>query len=325
MAKKNFTYAWMEGLAQEMRKNPKLITIWQNSVPVATLPTGELIDLRKEFGELRTWAAPIDEMTQNYSGAGAALAGVPVMAQTPNMTSLFSVEPIFNQISKLRSMTGGQATIPLVLQIQGASRIEGRAAQHNEVGAEAVYAFFPGLYVLCPSDAYDAKGLMIAALHSPDPVIYLNMTEASATAAVEVPDEMYETKIGKAKIRQEGKDLTIIAWAPAILDVLKALDGIKKAGIAADVIDLITIKPLDTAAIIASAKKTGRVLVVDHAPYTQSFSSHVIAEIAQFVPGVKVRKIAFPDAPGPAAKEMVLWMRPDAPKIVDAAQKMMKL
>ncbi len=325
MAKKNFTYAWMEGLAQEMRKNPKLITIWQNSVPVATLPTGELIDLRKEFGELRTWAAPIDEMTQNYSGAGAALAGVPVMAQTPNMTSLFSVEPIFNQVSKLRSMTGGQANIPLVLQIQGASRIEGRAAQHNEVGAESVYAFFPGLYVVIPTDAYDAKGLMISALRSPDPVIYMNYTEASATAAVEVPDDAYTIPIGKAKVRQEGKDLTIVAWSPAMLDVLKALPDIKKAGIAAEVIDLISIKPLDTAAIFASVKKTGRMLVVDHAPYTQSFSSHVVSEVAQFVPGAKVRKIAFPDTPGPAAKEMIFWLRPDAPKITDAAVKMMKL
>ncbi len=325
MAKKSFSYAWMEGLAQEMRKNPKLITIWQNSVSVATLSTGETIDLVKEFGPLRSWIAPIDEMVQNFAGFGAALAGCPVWTRIPNMTTLFTVEPIYQQVAKARYQSGGTANAPCVFQIQGLARIEGRGGVHEDVGNESVYAQFPGLTVAVPSNAYDAKGILVSALRNPDPTVIFEYTEAGSTPAMEVPDEAYTVPLGKAKIVQEGKDLTIVAWAPAILDVNKAAADIKKAGISAEIIDLPTIKPLDTATIFASVKKTGRILVVDHAPYTGTFSSHVLAEVFQFVPGAKGRKIAFPDAWGPSPSEMIYWMRPDAPKIVDAAQKMMKV
>lgn len=329
MAKKPFKYAWVEGLAQEMRKNPKVSCIFQLSVPVVTLPTGEVIDLAQEFGNdlttYRTVVAPIDEDFNVGTGSGAALAGCPMVVEIPSMTSTFNAEHIFNEISKLRLMTGGQANFPMVIVIDMAARVEGPAAQHNDVGAESIYAFFPGIKVIDPSNAYDAKGLMVAALHQKDPVIFMNYTEAGSSAPIEVPDEQYEVPIGKAIVRQTGKDVTLVAWAPATTDVDKAYPEFAKAGIFVDYIDLRTIKPLDTETIFASVKKTGRLLVVDHAPYTNSFSSHVIAEVAQFVPGTKCRKITFPDAPGPGAREMILWMRPDAPKIIDAVKQMMKL
>jgi pyruvate/2-oxoglutarate/acetoin dehydrogenase E1 component len=329
MAKKPFKYAWVEGLAQEMRKNAKLSCIFQLSVPVVTLPTGEVIDLATQFGNdlttYRTVVAPIDEDFNVGTGSGAALAGNPMVVEIPSMACLFNTEHIFNEISKLRLMTGGQANFPMVMILDAAARVEGPAAQHNDVGTESVFAFFPGIKVVDPSNAYDAKGLMVAALHQPDPVIYMNYSEAGSSAPVDVPDEQYEVPIGKASIRQEGKDLTLVAWAPATTDADKAMADLAKAGLSVEYIDLRTIKPLDTATLFASVKKTGRLLVVDHAPYTNSFSSHVLAEVAQFVPGVKMRKITFPDAPGPGAREMILWMRPDAPKIVDAAKKMMTL
>jgi pyruvate dehydrogenase E1 component beta subunit len=181
-----------------------------------------------------------------------------------------------------------------------------------------------GIKVVVPSDAYNGKGLMIAAIRDADPVIYVQYSEVGSTAPVEVPDEAYTVEIGKAAVRQEGKDLTLVAWAPATIDVAKALPEIAKAGVSVEYIDLQSIKPLDTATLFASVKKTGRLLVVEHGPYG-GFSSHVISEVAQFVPGSKVRKITFPDAPGPGAREMIEWMRPDAPKILDAAVKMMKL
>lgn len=325
MAKKPFAYAYLEGIAQEMRKNPKLITIWQNSVRSATLPTGQSINLVQEFGPLRSWIAPINEFVQNSAGIGASLAGCPVVAQIPSMTTLFTVEPIYQEAAKLSSNTGGNEHISIVFMIQGLSRIRGRGTTHEDVGMESIFAQFPGLIVVAPSNAYDAKGLMISAIRNPDPVLYCEYTEASASDAMEVPDDAYTVPFGKANVVQEGKDLTIVAWTPAILDVKEAIDGLKKAGISAEIIDLRTIKPLDTATIFASVKKTGRVLVVDHGHYTGTFSSHVLAEVFQFVPGAKGRKIAFPDAWAPAAAEMVDWMRPDAPKIIDAAQKMMKL
>jgi pyruvate/2-oxoglutarate/acetoin dehydrogenase E1 component len=329
MAKKPFKYAWVEAIAQEMRKNKKLSCIFQLSVPVVTLPTGEVIDLEKEFGgpltTYRTIAAPIDEDFNVGVGSGAALAGNPMVVEIPFMATLFPVEHIFNEISKLRAMTGGQANFPMVIIVDGAARVEGPAAQHNDTGFEAVYAFFPGVKVVVPSNAYDAKGLMTAALHQPDPVIFCNYTEAGSSAPVDVPDEQFEVPIGKAAIRQEGQDLTLVAWAPATLDAGKAVANLKKAGITIEYIDLRSIKPLDTATLFASVKKTGRLLVVDHSPYTNSFSAHVLSEVAQFVPGAKMRRITFPDAPGPGAREMILWMRPDAPKIEDAVKKMLAM
>lgn len=329
MAKKPFKYAWVEAIAQEMRKNPKLSCIFQLSVPVVTLPTGEVIDLAKEFGDdnttYRTIVAPIDEDFNIGVGSGAALAGNPMVVEWPSMAAMFSMEHIHNQVSKLRLMTGGQANMPIVLISDGAARVEGPAAQHNDVGQESAFAFMPGVKVVVPSNAYDAKGLMTAALHQPDPVFFVNYSEPGSSAPVEVPDDQYEVPIGKANVVQEGKDLTLVSWAPATIDVAKALPELAKAGLSVEYIDLRTIKPLDTATLFASVKKTGRLLVVEHGPYTNSFSSHVIAEVAQFVPGAKVRKITFPDAPGPGAREMILWMRPDAPKIIDASKRMMTI
>src|SRR5690606_33341925 len=136
----------------------------------------------------------------------------------------------------------------------------------------------------------------------------------------DVPDEAYEVPLGEAAVRQEGRDLTIIAWAPATAEVNEALPEIARAGISAEFIDPRSLKPLDLETLARSARKTGRVLVVDHGYYTNGFGQHVIAEIAQEVPGVKVRRIAFPDVPGPGAAAMMSWLRPDAPKIVDAAR-----
>ena len=324
MAKKPFSYAWLEGVAQEMRTNKDVCYIGQLNIPTATLPTGEVLDLAKEFGTIRTVRAPIDEDLNVNMSIGAAMAGLKMVTAIPSMVPHWGMEFIKNQAGSLRLMTGGQANTSFVLILQGASRVGGPAAQHNYVGAEAAYATIEGIKIVVPSDAYNGKGLMIAAIRDADPVMYVSYSEVGSTAPVEVPDEAYTVEIGKAAVRQEGKDLTLVAWAPATIDVAKALPEIAKAGVSVEYIDLQSIKPLDTATLFASVKKTGRMLVVEHGPYG-GFSSHVISEVAQFVPGSKVRKITFPDAPGPGSKEMIEWMRPDAPKILDAAVKMMKL
>jgi pyruvate dehydrogenase E1 component beta subunit len=248
-----------------------------------------------------------------------------MVIEYPSMAPLFIIECVFEQASKLRAMTGGQAAMPIVFVSDGSSRKGGSAQQHTDVGQEAIFAFMPGITVVCPTNSYDAKGLMASAIHLGGPVVFMNYGEAGSSAPVEVPDAVYEVPIGKAAIRREGKALTLVAWAPATIDCEVAVPDIVKAGIDVEYIDLRTLKPLDNDTLFASVKKTGRLLVVEHGPYTNSFSSHVLAEVAQFVPGAKVRKITFPDAPGPNPTEMIMWMRPDAPKIIDAAKNMMKL
>jgi len=232
---------------------------------------------------------------------------------------------MFNQAGKLRPMTGGQANMPLTLIIGGAGRTKGMAGQHTDAGQEALFTQLPGVKVVVPSNAYDAKGLLIAAIRDPDPVVYFDYGEVKSGAQPDVPDDAYEVPLGKAAIRQPGRDLTLVAWAPATVDVTKALPGLAKAGISVEFIDPRSLKPLDVETLVASATKTRRVLVVEHGHYTGGYGSHVIAEIVQAVPGVKARRITFPDVPCPGAAGMVEWLRPDAPKIIDASMQMMRL
>ena len=327
MSKKSYSFAQLEAVAQEMRKNPDMVFFYEYEMPVATLPTGEILDLVKEFGPHRTsgrgWA--IDESWIVGTAIGAATAGSIAIARVPSMATIYAIEYVYNQAGKLRSMTGGQASMPFVLWQGGGSRSKGSAGQHTEVGQESLYANLPGIKVVVPSDAYDAKGLMVAAIRDPDPVVYFDYPEVKAGEQPDVPDEAYEIPLGKAVVRQQGKDLTLVAWAPATVEVKRALPALAKAGVSAEYIDPRTLKPLDVDTLVTSVKKTRRLLVVEHGHYTNSFGSHVIAEVAQAVPGVKVKKIAFPDVPGPGAESMMTWLRPDAPKITDAAVQLMRV
>jgi pyruvate dehydrogenase E1 component beta subunit len=326
MAKKSYNYAQLEAVAQEMRANPDMVYYYEYQVPSATLPTGEVLDLAKEFGNLRTsgrgW--PIDEQWIVGAAIGAAAAGSKAIARIPTMAAIYAIEYVQNQAGKIRSMTGGQASMPFVLWVDGAGRTRGMAGQHTDVGMEALYAQLPGCKVVVPSDAYDAKGLLIAAVRDPDPVVYIDYSEVKAGEQPDVPDEAYELPFGKAAVRQPGRDLTVVAWAPAIVDVRRALPDLAKRGISVELIDPRTLKPLDVDTIAASVRKTRRLLVVEHGHYTAGFGSHVIAEAVQAVPGITARKLAFPDVPGPGAAVMMGWLRPDAPKIVDAALQMVR-
>jgi len=327
VAKKPYAYAQLEGVAQEMRKNKDMVFFYEYETPIVTSPTGEVLDLIKEFGTLRTsgrgWA--IDETWLVGSAIGVAAAGSPAIVRIPSMASIFAIEYVYNQAGKLRSMTGGQASMPFVLWQGGGGRSKGSAGQHTDVGQEGLYANLPGVKVVVPSNAYDAKGLLIAAIRDPDPVVYFDYSEVKSGEQPDVPDEAYEVPLGKAVVRQPGKDLTLVAWAPATVDVKRALPMIAQAGISVEYIDPRSLKPLDVDTLVASAKKTGRLLVVEHGHYTNGFGSHVIAEVVQAAPGVKAKKISFPDVPGPGAQGMMAWLRPDAPKILDAAIQIMKV
>jgi pyruvate/2-oxoglutarate/acetoin dehydrogenase E1 component len=326
MPKKSYAYAQLEAVAQEMRANADMVFYYEYQTPRATLASGEVLDLVKEFGEPRTsgrgW--PIDEQWIVGAAIGAAAAGSKAIARTPSMAPIYAIEFVQNQAGKIRSMTGGQASMPFVLWNDGAGRSRGSAGQHTDVGLEALYANLPGVKVVVPSDAYDAKGLLIAAIRDPDPVVYMDYGEVKGGEQPDVPDEAYEVPLGQAAVRQTGKDVTLVAWAPATVDVQRALPELAKAGISVEFIDPRSLKPLDIETLAASARKTKRLLVVEHGHYTAGFSAHVLAEVVQAVPGIKARRIAFPDAPGPGAASMMSWLRPDAPKIIDAVQQLVR-
>ncbi len=328
MSKKPYVYAILEGVAQEMQANPKICANFGQGTYTATDLTGKVLNLGTMFPYPRTLVRPQNPIDEGwYAGwsNGMAAAGFTTLARFPSMAGLIAAEYIYNNIAKLNYMTGGQVKQACVLWMDGAYRQPGQAGQHTEVGQESIYAFYPGLKIVIPSNAYDAKGLMISALREGTPVMLYEYTLVEAGDATDVPDEPYTVPIGKAAVRQEGTDITVVAWAPTTVEVLKALPALKTAGISVEYIDPRTIKPLDTATLVASVKKTKRMLVVDQGPYTNSFSSHVIAEVAQQVRGALLKKITFPDAPGPGAPEMITWMTPDAPKIIDAVKQMVKV
>lgn len=322
MAPKPGTYAILEAVQSEMRAQPLLTYWWQSSKPIAVSPMGQVIDLYKEFGDPRVpFGTAINEEWYVGAAAGSALSGVPAIARLPSMTSVRAFDLVFNQIGKLRHMTGGQANMPLVLWQDGAGRAAGPAGQHADAGQESLYAAIPGIKVVVPSDPHDAKGLMVAALRDPDPVVFFHYPEINGVR-VDVPDDAYEIKIGEAVTRQEGTDLTIVGFGPAAVEISRAIPALKEAGISAEIIDPRSVKPLPIDHIAQSVRKTGKLLTVDHGHETLCSATEIIARCAMQVQGARYARLAFPDAPPPGARVMLEWMRPDAPKIVDAAKKL---
>lgn len=323
MPVKTALYAVLEGIHSEMQRDPTITLLYEYQRPVGISSMGKVIDLYKQFGPVRVpdWG-PIDEEWFVGACAGMAMTGVRGIAHCPTMTTVRAFELVFNQVGKLRYMTGGQAAMPMVLWQDAPGRMAGLAAQHADAGQEGLYAAIPGVKVVVPSDAYDAKGLMIAALRDPDPVVFFHYGLIDSVR-IDVPDEPYVVPIGQAALRQEGKDITIVGYAPATLEIAKALPGLKDAGISAEFIDPRSLKPLAIDTIVASVKKTGRLLAVDHGHETLGPTCDIVARVAMNVRGARLARIAFPDAPAPAAREMIEWMTPDAPKIVAAAKKMM--
>jgi pyruvate dehydrogenase E1 component beta subunit len=322
MAPKPGNYAVLEAIQHEMRQDPYMTMLYEYQRPTAVSPLGTVIDLHAEFGAPRIpdWG-PIDEEWFVGGGAGIAMTGVRAIAHLPSMCSLRCFELVFNQVGKLRHMTGGQVNMPLVIWQDAAGRKPGSAGQHADSGQEALYAGIPGIKVVVPANPFDAKGLMTAALRDSDPVIFFHYG-AINSVSIDVPDEDYIVPIGEAAIRQEGTDITIVGYGPAAIEINNAIPELASAGISAEIIDPRSIKPLPIDAINASVRKTGRLLVVDHGHETLGTASEIIARVAMAVPGAQLARSTFPDAPPPGAAEMISWMTPDAPKIVDAARKM---
>jgi pyruvate/2-oxoglutarate/acetoin dehydrogenase E1 component len=321
MAPKPGNYAILEGVQSCMKEMKDLTIFWQNR-PTGVSPSGKVIDLGKEFGNARIpQYTAIDEEWYVGAAAGMSMIGVPAIAHTPYMCMGRFFDLVFNQIAKLRHMTGGQASMPLVIWQDGAGRTPGMAGQHSDAGQESWFATLPGIKVVVPSNAYDAKGLMISAIRDPDPVIFYHYGQVNG--AMEVPDEPYEVKIGESKIVQEGSDITLVGYGPAMVEIMKALPELKAANIKAEIIDPRSIKPLPMDHIIGSVKKTGKLLAVDHGHETLCSVTEIIARCATSNIGGRYTRLAFPDAPAPGNRDMITWMTPDAPKIVAAAKKML--
>jgi len=320
---KSMGYAILEAIQGEMRREKLLTLLYEYQRPVSGWQ-GKTINLDAEFGQPRVRFCAIDEQWIVGAALGMSMTGVPAIAHIPSMATFIPFELMFNHAGKLRHMTGGQAAFPMVLWADMARREPYQGGQHADAGLESCYARLAGLKVVIPSTPYDAKGLMVSAIRDVDPVVFCHYPMPSA--GPEVPDEPYTVPIGEAAVRTEGDHLTIVAYAPQSAEAARAVDQLAKDGIRAESIDPRTLAPLDGVMepIIRSVKKTGRLLTSDEGSYSFSNCAEIIARIAEAVPGAKVKRLAFPDAPAPGAPEMVNYMKVDAGKIIAAAKALLK-
>lgn len=319
MTEKSWLYAVLEAVQGEMRADPAMTWIYQLTAPVASGPGVPVINLETEFGRRRVVNTGIDENWMAAATLGVGLAGSRAATYIPYQGACMPFQIIQNHAGKLRHMTGGKAAMPVVFIIEISGQTPGLAGQHSDYEVDSYYAHIPGVRTVIPSTPYDAKGLMVSALRSPDPVVYLNPAGLRSLSG-EVPDEQYEVPLDKAAVRIEGDDLTIVSSGSGMPAALTAAERLAEDGVSAEVIDLRALKEMDTETLVTSVAKTRRLLTVDQSYYTLCPGAEVIARVAENVEGARYKRLAFPDAPPPASPEMFLWMRPSADHVVDAAK-----
>jgi len=261
MATKTILQSINEALDQMMEKDPSVV-VYGEDVGFEGGVFRTTAGLQKKYGEKRVFDTPISEAAIVGSAVGMSINGMkPVVEMQFSGFSLPAYNQIVTHVARFRNRSRGKYHLPLVIRMPYGGGV--KALEHHSESLETLYAHIPGLKLVIPSTPYDAKGLLIAAINDPDPVIFMEPKRIYRAFKQEVPDEIYEVPIGKARLVKKGKDLTIIAWGALVREVEKALE--LKPEISAEVIDLRTISPIDYETIITSVKKTGRVLIVHEA------------------------------------------------------------
>ena len=280
--------------------------------------------LLAEFGPERVRDTPLSESTFVGAGVGAALGGMrPIVEVMTVNFSLLCLDQVVNNAATLRHMSGGQLAVPLVVRMAtGAGRQ--LAAQHSH-SFEGWYAHIPGITVVAPGTADDARGLLLAALREPDPVFVFEHASLYAMEG-EVDETAGPGEIGRALVRREGTDLSIVTYGGSLPKALTAADLLAAQGIAAEVVDLRTLRPLDTGTILASVAKTHRALVVDEGWRTGSFAAEVSARIMEgafYELDGPVQRLCSAEVPMPYARHMEDAALPQPTTIVAAARGML--
>jgi acetoin:2,6-dichlorophenolindophenol oxidoreductase subunit beta len=278
MRELSFAQALNEALAQAMDADERVFIMGED-IGVYGGAFGVTGDLIHRFGEDRVMDTPIAELGAAGVAVGAALAGSrPILEFQFSDFSGLAMEQIVNQAAKIRYMLGGKTSVPLVFRMPTGSGT-GAAAQHSQ-SLEAWFAHVPGLKVVEPSTPHDAKGLLLAAIEDPDPVLIFEHKLLYKIKG-HVPEESYMVPIGKAAVVREGRDVTVVAAAIMVHKALEAADILAGEGIDVEVIDLRSIRPIDTATIIASVKKTTRLACIYEGVKTLGIGAEISALIAE--------------------------------------------
>ncbi|MCY1345057.1 Acetoin:2,6-dichlorophenolindophenol oxidoreductase subunit beta [compost metagenome] len=321
--------AMAEAVAQEMRLDPRVFVMGEDIGQLGGV-FGNTRGLHEEFGSARIRDTPISETAFIGAAVGAASDGMRPIVELM-FVDFFGVcmDAIYNLMAKNTYFSGGKVSVPMVLMAStGAGYSD--AGQHSQC-LYGTFAHLPGMKVVVPSNAYDAKGLMTAAIRDDNPVIYLFHkalqgmgwlgTEKGATVAV--PEAPYTVEIGKAKTVREGRDVSIVSLGAGVHHALRAAQQLEQQGVSAEVVDLRSLVPLDREHVIASVRKTGRLIVVDEDYHSFGVSGEIIASVVEHDIGMlkaRPQRVAFPDIPIPFTPPMEQWALPSAAKIVAAYQ-----
>lgn len=293
-----------EAMCEEMRRDPNVFLLGED-VGVYGGSFGVSAGMIDEFGPERVMDTPISEAAIAGAAVGAAAAGMrPIFEIMFSDFVTITMDQIVNQAAKLRFMTGGQAEVPLVLRTAGGCGT-GAAAQHSQ-SLESWFCHVPGLKVIAPSTPYDAKGLLKAAIRDNNPVIFFEHKLLYKQSG-EVPEEDYVLPIGKADVKRQGKDVTIITYSRMVNVCLEAAEKLSRQGVSAEVVDLRTLKPLDSEAIISSVKKTGRALIVHEACKTGGLGGEIAAILSDEALSylkAPIKRLCGLDIPVPFSKEL---------------------
>lgn len=315
-----------ETLRQEMRRDPRII-IYGEDVGVRGGVFRVTEGLQAEFGEERVMDSPLAEAAIVGTAIGAALNG---LRPVPEIQFADFIFPAFNQIveeaARIRYRSNGDFGVPMVIRAPYGGGIHG--ALYHSQSVEAFFAHVPGLKVVMPSTPYDVKGLLAASIEDEDPVLFLEHKGAYRSIRGEVPEERYLIPLGQADIKRSGTDVSIISWGMTVNFSLSAAEELAKEGISVEVLDLRTLRPLDVEAVLTTARKTGKVMVVHEDNLTGGFGGEIsalIAEHALFDLDAPIVRVAGPDVPAmPYAPtlEHAFMVTPD--KIAAAARKQAK-
>ena len=312
--------AIIEAMAEEMRKDPYLFLIGEDVGPYGG-EHGLSKGLWDEFGDMRVKDSPISEAEIIGCGLGASITGCNAIAEIPFCDFMgVAMDQVYNQVAKMRYMYGGNIDIPLTIRTTMGGYVSG-AAQHSQC-LETWFNHIPGIKVALPSTPYDVKGIIKTSINEKNPVIIFEHKKLLGEKG-EVPEEEYFITLGKADIKRSGKDLTIIATSCMVHFALSAADKLSKEGIEAEVIDPITLVPLDEDAIIESVKKTGRVIIV-HESWKRAGSgaeiAAIIAERAFDYLEHPIQRVAAENVPIPFSPILEEFVLPSEDKIISAAK-----
>ncbi len=316
MAQITVNQAIADALAEEMRRDPRVVMFGEGTAT-------KRHELVEEFGAKRIRNTPLSEAIIAGTAAGAAATGLrPIIDLLFVPFICYSMDQIVNSAAKLRYISGGQFEFPMVVMaMTGCGWTVG--AQHNQ-NLESWFVHAPGLKVVMPSTADDFKGLLKSAIRDNNPVLFFTDMVLGYQPG-EVPQTEHIVPLGSARIRREGTDVTIISYAKMVHTSLQAAEELAAKGISAEVIDLRTLKPLDEATILASARKTGRVIIVHEASRMCGVGAEVSAIIAEHAFSslkAPIVRVTGPDAPPPSSYALEQAFMPQPAKIVAAAEAM---